>query len=234
MTTGDIDSQQPNDPSGDNPDREEAIKKAGYLLLEKIGESTFGKVYKAKHLKTGTIVAIKEFKEKYEGNLAPLSPERIAKSEYELGKSLKHHNIIEVTEFFEANGTSYIVMPLASDTLKGMLEQRGKLPWAKALGPTIEICEGVAYIHLKGIVHLDLKPSNILILDYLMKICDFGIAHSLEETKNEGPGFTDVAPTIGSAGYRAPEVEKGVRDKPQSDVYSLGVNFLSNAGRSGQ
>ncbi len=133
---------------------------------------------------------------------------------------LSHPNIVSVYDVGEVDNLPYIVMEhLAGGSLKGRIERAGPLKAGDAARIAIEIANGLAFAHSKGIIHADLKPSNILFdANDHAKIADFGIAR----TPKEDAATPELYAT---AMYVAPERVEGKQASVQSDVYGLGLVF---------
>ena len=131
---------------------------------------------------------------------------------------LSHPNIVAVYDVGEVDGSPFIVMEyLAGGSLKQKIEGTGPLKPGDAVRVAIEVANGLAFAHSKGIVHADLKPSNILFdANETAKICDFGIARTPQED-------ADTPQLYATAMYVAPERVEGKSTTVQSDVYGLGL-----------
>jgi len=131
---------------------------------------------------------------------------------------LSHANIVSVYDVGEVDNLPYIVMEhLAGGSVKGRIERTGPLKAGEAVRIAIEVANGLAFAHSKGIIHADLKPSNILFdANDHAKIADFGIARTPKED-----GATPEL--YATAMYVAPERVEGRQASVQSDVYGLGL-----------
>ena len=151
--------------------------------------------------------------------------EREAKS---LAK-LSHPNIVKVHDYGEHEGSPYLVMEyMPGGTLKKIL---GKpIPWQIALRVLLPVARGVEYAHQRGIVHRDIKPTNILITESGdPMLSDFGIAKLFEADQTSNLTGTGMA--VGTPEYMAPEQWEG-KPNPQSDMYSLGATLYDMMRRS--
>lgn len=142
--------------------------------------------------------------------------------------SLRHPNIVDVLEVFEENNTAYIVMKyIAGKSLKEILEEQGALPESQAIDIIRQISDALVTVHDKNILHLDIKPSNILIEKNTGKayLIDFGASKRYDGTSKSETSFT---PAARSKGYAPPEqyLEGGVSlFSASTDVYALGACF---------
>ena len=132
--------------------------------------------------------------------------------------SLSHPSIVSVFDVGEVDGVPFIVMEhLPGGSLKQRIERSGPLAVGEAAAHTIEIANGLAFAHSRGIIHADLKPSNILFdANDHAKICDFGIARTPQEE-------ADTPQLFATAMYVAPERVEGKPATQTSDVYGLGL-----------
>lgn len=134
--------------------------------------------------------------------------------------SLAHPNIVEVYDVGEDNGSYYMVMEyIEGKHLKELIKKRGKLTLSEVIDIMSQICDGLAVAHDSYIIHRDIKPQNIMILDSgLVKITDFGIAMALNSTQ-----LTQTNSVMGSVHYLPPEQASGKGSTMQSDIYSMGI-----------
>ncbi len=132
--------------------------------------------------------------------------------------SLSHPSIVSVFDVGEVDGLPFIVMEhLPGGSLKQRIERNGPLPVSDAAAHAVEIADGLAFAHSRGIIHADLKPSNILFdANDHAKICDFGIARTPQEE-------ADTPQLFATAMYVAPERVEGKTATPATDVYGLGL-----------
>lgn len=132
--------------------------------------------------------------------------------------ALSHPSIVAVYDVGEVDGLPFIVMEhLPGGSLKQKLERHGPLPPVEAVTHAVDIANGLAFAHSKGIIHADLKPSNILFdSNEHAKIADFGIARTPQEE-------ADTPQLFATAMYVSPERVEGKPASPASDVYGLGL-----------
>lgn len=188
-----------------------------YEIHELLGVGGMAYVYKAYDNIEKRWVAIKILKEELAGNSDFL---RRFRNESKAIAVLSHPNIVKVYDVSFGDRIQYIVMEYIDGiTLKQYIEQQGEIKWREALYFTVQILRALQHAHEKGIIHRDIKPQNIMLLeDGTIKVTDFGIARfSQAETQT----MTDKA--IGSVHYIAPEQARGGYINDKADVYSVGV-----------
>lgn len=188
-----------------------------YEIHELLGVGGMAYVYKAYDNIEKRWVAIKILKEELAGNSDFL---RRFRNESKAIAVLSHPNIVKVYDVSFGDRIQYIVMEYIDGiTLKQYIEQQGEIKWREALYFTVQILRALQHAHEKGIIHRDIKPQNIMLLeDGTIKVTDFGIARfSQAETQT----MTDKA--IGSVHYIAPEQASGGYINDKADIYSVGV-----------
>ncbi len=191
-----------------------------YQVVELLGEGGMATVYKAVDTRLDREVAIKAIRSE---DFPPSQAERLRKRfdrEARVLAQLTHTNIVPIIDYGEHEGAPYLVMPYLPG---GALKRREKgMPWREALRLVLPIADALAYAHAHGILHRDVKPSNILMTETgLPMLSDFGIARLLED--ESGHTLTGTG-GIGTPGYMAPEQVVGSKGLDvRADVYSLGV-----------
>ena len=188
-----------------------------YEIQELIGVGGMAMVYKAYDNIDDKTVAIKILKDEFLGNDEFI---RRFKNESKAIAVLSHPNIVKVYDVSFGDRIQYIVMEYIDGiTLKEYIGQQKVVPWKEAVHFTVQILQALEHAHEKGIVHRDVKPQNIMLLqDGTIKVTDFGIARfSNKETRT----MTDKA--IGSVHYIAPEQARGGVTDGKADIYSVGV-----------
>jgi serine/threonine-protein kinase len=186
-----------------------------YEVVELIGKGGFGQVFKGLDHDLKRPVAIKTCSLEEE-----VMRERFFK-EAEIAARLQHPNITTVYDFGKVDGEPYLVQEyLAGEDLDQMIKRRDPLPLEGKLRFLLQIADGLRYAHSKGVVHRDVKPANMRILeDGQVRIMDFGIARVMEETQR----LTQTGMTIGTAGFLSPEQLLGLEVDGRSDIFSFGV-----------
>jgi eukaryotic-like serine/threonine-protein kinase len=136
---------------------------------------------------------------------------------------LMHPNVVQVFDSGEdqASGRHYIVMEYVDGpSCADLLREHKQLGIEETVAIVRDACHGLDYAHKAGVVHRDVKPGNLLIVEETgaVKLADFGIAKAAEQTR-----ITQVGSVLGTAAYLSPEQARGDEAGPPSDVYSLGV-----------
>lgn len=188
-----------------------------YEMREIIGVGGMAVVYKAYDNIDDRIVAVKVLKDEF---LANEEFRRRFKNESKAIAVLSHPNIVKVFDVSYGDRLQYIVMEYVEGiTLKEYIQQQGVINSKEAVFFVMQILRALQHAHDKGIVHRDIKPQNILLLENgAIKVTDFGIARfSASETRT----MTDSA--IGSVHYISPEQARGDVTNDKADIYSVGV-----------
>jgi serine/threonine protein kinase len=186
-----------------------------YEILEKIGVGGFGVVYKATDPFIKRFVAIKTCT-----SADTETRERFAR-EAEIAGNLHHRNIVTVYDFGFHGETPYLVQEyLTGEDLDRKIKRHEFLPMPAKVLYLVQIARGLQYAHAQGVIHRDVKPANIRILeDDTAKIMDFGIAKLAREQQS----LTQAGITLGTAAYLAPEQIKGQSSGPRTDIFSFGA-----------
>ncbi|MEE8404515.1 MAG: serine/threonine-protein kinase, partial [candidate division Zixibacteria bacterium] len=189
---------------------------AHYRITEKIGAGGMGEVFLAKDTKLGRQVALKFLPV----NLAAENEHRARfKREAQAAAKLNHPNIVTIHEVSEFNSRPYIVMEHVEGRSLHDFCHDEPLPTNKIIDTAIQICDGLSKAHKAGIVHRDIKSSNIVVdSDGRPKILDFGLAtfKGSEEVTKDGS-------TIGTVAYMSPEQAQGQKIDHRSDLFSFGI-----------
>ncbi|HVX12409.1 MAG TPA: serine/threonine-protein kinase [Pirellulales bacterium] len=200
-----------------------------YLVLDKIGEGGMGRVYKASHRRMKRIVALKVLPAN--ATNSPLLVDRFYK-EVELAARLSHPNIVTAYDAGEARGLHYLVMEYIDGcTLSEHIKAHGPLPVDQAMNCILQAARGLDYAHSEGIIHRDVKPSNLMVNQRgIIKILDLGLArieHSLAVPLPAGNAeLTSSGQVLGTVDYMAPEQSYDSRSADnRSDIYSLGCTL---------
>jgi serine/threonine-protein kinase len=197
-----------------------------YEILSLIGEGSMSHVYKASHSLMQRLVAIKMLKSHLSSDPAMLM--RFQQESKAVGV-LSHANIVSIYDCgITSDGQPYLVMDLIEgESLASRLTRQGKLPTEEAIEITSAVASGLAHAHGHGIIHRDVKPSNILLpakqsTGRTIKLIDFGIAKLLSLDDAAVQKLTQSGQLFGSPIYASPEQCMGRELDCRSDIYSLG------------
>ena len=207
---------------------------AHYRVVAKLGEGGMGAVYKADDTKLGRAVALKFLPEEYARDRVAL--ERFQR-EARTASALNHPNICTVYEVAEAGGQAFIAMEYVEGRALSALIPAEGLPEDEVLRYGRQIAEALAHSHDRGVVHRDLKSSNVMVTpEGRIKVLDFGLAKRLAEaaageaaTQTEGPALSQPGLAVGTYPYMSPEVLRGEPADARSDIWSFGVLFYEMA-----
>ncbi len=195
-----------------------AVLPPRWRLEQLLGSGGQADVWLATDLEVGQRVAVKVFHD----GISPTQRERL-RQEVRLGRSLSHPGLVRVFELIDAGGRPAVVMEWIEG---GSLAERlggGPLPFSEVVSFARETLEALAYLHQRGIIHRDVKPSNLLLgRDGRLRLADLGLVRELDRAA----GLTRTATTVGTAGYMSPEQIRGRPLTPASDLYSLGVTLF--------
>ena len=196
-----------------------------YRLEERIGEGGMARVYRAEDTHLDRTIAVKLLRGPVDG---PAVLER-ARAETKVLASLSHHSIVTVFDarISDLDG-SYIAMEYVEGITLRDLIREGPVDERDVARIAVDVAEGLHVAHSAGIVHRDVKPSNVLLgpsplpgPTWHAKLADFGIAFLLDTTRVTTPGLV-----MGTAAYIAPEQAQGAPPAPPSDVYSFGIMLI--------
>ncbi|MDD3453575.1 MAG: Stk1 family PASTA domain-containing Ser/Thr kinase [Bacilli bacterium] len=188
-----------------------------YQIIRTIGEGGMANVYLAHDTILDRNVAVKILRGDLAGDekfVRRFQREAISAS------SLSHPNIVEMYDVGEDDGRYFIVMEyIEGITLKSLIKRRGSLTLSEVLDIMIQLTSGLSCAHDSYIIHRDIKPQNVLILDDgRVKITDFGIAMAMNNNE-----LTQTNSVMGSVHYLPPEQANGNKATIKSDIYSLGI-----------
>jgi eukaryotic-like serine/threonine-protein kinase len=190
-----------------------------FEVMEEVGRGSMGVVYRAIDPLIERTVAIKTIRlDLPDEERAPFE-DRFLREAKSAGR-LSHQNIVTIYDVGETGDVAYIAMEyLKGRSLKEILDQHGQLPLDLALDTAIQMADALAFAHLHGIVHRDVKPGNVIVLEGrgAIKLTDFGIAHIHAHSETRHDVLT------GSPRYMAPEQITGKPIDGRTDVFSAGV-----------
>ena len=208
----------------DHDPRIGTIVEGKYRIDEKIGSGGMATVYRATRLMIGDLVAVKIL---HEQQLTDSQATERFRREAQAAAKLRHNNSVTVHDFgVAADGTTYLVMELVQgSSLRQWIEKHGPLSPSVAADVLTQSCAALDAAHAHGIVHRDVKPSNIMVAQspsgLHVTVLDFGIAR-VHETAAAG-NLTQVGHVLGTPQFMSPEQCLGEELDVRSDVYSLGV-----------
>lgn len=206
-----------------------------YRILSALGRGGMGVVYKVEQIYLGLELALKTIDR---SSLTDISVRRF-QAEAKAVFSLNHPNIISVHDFgLLEDQTPFLAMEFVQGESLATRLKRGPLQTSEAIPMFIQMCMGLAHAHEHSVVHRDIKPGNIMLLDQLspgtegsIKILDFGIAKSGDQEDGGVQSVTRTGEIFGSPLYMSPEQCTGSRVDHRTDIYALGcVMFESLTG----
>ncbi len=210
-----------------------------YRLEEKVGEGGMGTVFRAVHTKLDKVVAVKVLSGKRWND--PSAVIRFEREMKAVGR-LAHPNIVQATDADAADGVPFLVMEFVDgENLSALVKRTGPRPLAEACGLIRQAAAGLHHAHLAGVVHRDVKPSNLMLTrDGTVKLLDLGLALSVAEpisgeTKADGStgdgsggghDLTSASHAVGTIDYMAPEQRRDAHAvDARADVYGLGATL---------
>jgi eukaryotic-like serine/threonine-protein kinase len=193
-----------------------------FRLEEQLGSGGMGVVYRARHLLIDRIVAIKLL-------LPGKNTDHLRAwflREARAANRINHANIVDIHDYGETDdGLAYLVMELLDGTPLNEVIARGPMPVSRTADIIEQCCAALARAHDLGVIHRDLKPDNVFLLERggrkdFVKILDFGLARLMQETAAAARGAV-----FGTPEYMSPEQTLGAEATAASDLYSLGIVF---------
>jgi len=183
-----------------------------YKVLDIIGKGGMAKIYTAIHIPLNRVVVIKE--------MGRNESRRRFKQEALISANLDHKNIVAVYDYFNFGNSCYLVMQYIDGmNLAEIIEREAPLHPVTAAVIAREVCQAIEHAHKNGVIHRDIKPTNILISRQgEVKITDFGVARG-----EDMPHLTSTGTVIGTPFYMSPEQAAGKKLTHQSDIYSIGI-----------
>ncbi|GAA6014456.1 hypothetical protein JCM11491_007060 [Sporobolomyces phaffii] len=184
-----------------------------FKLAEKLGQGAFGSVYRALNWTTGETCAVKQIDLSH----IPRSELPDIMQEIDLLKNLHHSNIVQYRGYARTDSALYIVLEYCENgSLSAIIKKFGRFPESLVGLYVLQVLQGLLYLHDQGVIHRDIKGSNILATkEGTIKLADFGVA-----TRVGGPSDSAV---VGSPYWMAPEVVDQSGATPASDIWSLGA-----------
>ena len=180
-----------------------------------------GVVYHAVHEDTDQAVALKVLS----GSLNDNDHFRLRfEAEIDVLTEFKHPNIVQLYSYGQEEGEMYFAMELVEGkSLRDEQKSGTQFDWKDVLAYTLDICSGLQHAHNRGIIHRDLKPANLVLApNNIVKVMDFGIAHSKRVLQQPDYDLTMAGGVVGTADFMSPEQAMGQEITIRSDLYSLG------------
>jgi tetratricopeptide (TPR) repeat protein len=194
------------------------VVRGQYEIKRKIGEGGMGMVFEGTDRSLGRRVAIKKMRD--ELRLNPRERDRFV-IEAKTVASLHHANIVDIYAIAEEGEDVYLVFEFVEgQTVHDLVQSKGRISVSEAVSVTRSMGEALSYAHSKGVIHRDMKPSNVMLSrSGEIKVMDFGIARMAKDALTR---YSMTQNVVGTPPYMAPEQEQGVVRK-ESDVYSLAI-----------
>lgn len=209
----------PETPPPAEPSSVPVLRRLGdYELLEEVARGGMGVVFRARQVSLGREVAVKLLRDAWLAT--PVQVKRF-RAEAANAAKLKHPNIVAVHEVGEQDGQHYFAMDLIKGTNLAEATREGPLPPRRAAELVRKVAEAVQHAHQQGVLHRDVKPSNVLLdAEGEPHVTDFGLARPMDDESS----LTLTGQILGTPGYIAPEQAKGGGTVgPAADVYGLGA-----------
>jgi serine/threonine protein kinase len=195
-----------------------------YRIEGVVGKGGFGAVYRAVDASNGRAVALKVLLANYASSE---SDSKRFKREAALVKELEHPNVVQLLDYGQTErGVPYIAFELLRGrALSQALEESGPLDLDRTLRVGIDVLRALEVAHERGIIHRDIKPQNVFLLDEApwTKVLDFGVAKAVKGEVSLSTQLTESGQMVGTPQYMAPEQVRGSGVYPSSDLYSLGL-----------
>jgi tRNA A-37 threonylcarbamoyl transferase component Bud32 len=218
------------EPAGDDP-RVGQVLAGRWRLGERIARGGMGAIYDAVHVVTGKRVAVKTL---LPGLARVAEIKRRFEREAHAASKLAHPNIVSVIDFGDLDdGAFFLVMELVNGRSLSEALEAEEMPPGRAFGIVRQVLEALAHAHAQGVIHRDLKPDNIMLVDAgdsdeerdIVKLLDFGIAKLIGEARAGGreDTLTQAGVAFGTPDYMAPEQALGEEVDGRADLYAAGV-----------
>jgi serine/threonine-protein kinase len=201
---------------------QKVVRVGDYEVLSRLGKGQMGRVYKARQLSTGTIIALKVLPPSLSKDRDYL--DRFIR-EARAASKVSHPNIVSALDFGESEGLHYYAMEFVDGVnVRKILEEEGRIEEYEALTIVLQIASALEHAHSLSMIHRDIKPENIMLTpDGTAKLCDLGLAREVSEDSS----LTQFGTVVGTPYYISPEQARGEKNPDiRSDIYSLGATLF--------
>ena len=198
-----------------------------YHVMSEIGRGGMSIVYKARQEMMDRQVAVKMLQQ---GLMNDQTSIKRFQQEVQAASCLQHQNVITIFDFgVSATGQPYLVMDfLEGQSLSDVIKAENHITARRAAGIFVQACDALEHAHQKGVLHRDLKSSNVMLIEYdgspdFVKVVDFGIAKLMPNSGQQQQNLTQTGEIFGSPIYMSPEQCLGMPLDARSDIYSMGT-----------
>jgi eukaryotic-like serine/threonine-protein kinase len=197
-------------------------------MVKVLGAGAMGEVYLVQNVAVGRYEALKVLKKVEQNSEADLVAQGRFKREVQAAQRLNHQGIVGTYDAGQlADGRLYLTMEYVEGvSLHALVQERGPLPIALAVGILAEAGDALHHAHSAGVVHRDIKPHNIILADHpfgkIVRILDFGMAKILDTSHKESMVLSADGAIFGTPQYMSPEQCMGKPPDPRTDIYALG------------
>src|SRR5450756_1918490 len=194
-----------------------------YEIISPLGSGGMGEVYRARDTRLGREVAVKVLPERFASD-----PELRARFEREAKAlaAVNHPRVCPVYDLGEGQGSLFLVMELLDGVPLQYRMSRGQLPPSEAIAIAQDILDALDALHRRGIIHRDVKPSNVFLTTHGTKLLDLGLALPTNSLGGADPRLTQTGMIVGTPRYMAPEQWEGGSVGPLADVFACGAILL--------
>ena len=206
---------------GPHGDGSESGTYGEYRLLERVATGRLSTLYRAEHVKTGEVVAVKVLSD-YGCRVSDKLTRKLKKEwEGERALKLQHRNVVRSIACGNQHGRYYIVMEyLTGGSLASLMLAKSPVIEGKRIDLMRQAARGLEYIHSHGVIHRDISPRNVMLSGYeVAKLIDFGVA------ANKGDRIRNTGRRTGRPAYMAPELIRTNHFDEQTDLYAFGVSL---------
>jgi pentatricopeptide repeat protein len=202
-------------------DRLQAVVGDTYRIIDELGGGGMSRVFLAEEVELHRKVVIKVLPPDMTGSV---NIERFQR-EIQLAASLQHPHIVQLLTAGAEGDLLYYVMPyIEGESLRGKLAREGSLPVGEALRILRDVADALSHAHVKGVVHRDIKPDNVMLSGKHALVTDFGVAKAVAASSGEGTSLTSLGVALGTPAYMSPEqAAADPHTDHRADIYALGA-----------